>query len=122
MWQIYLKELGMKKILVLGVVIFGLVSINLSAGNIGFGTIKAIKVYNFNNDKRTRIFFDDDATHLNAGCANGAYIMHTPDNESFINKMMSVAISAYMANKKVRIYSNTSTCEADFISLEKTYP
>jgi hypothetical protein len=93
------------------------------AGDIGHGTIKGVKVYDFSNSKVTKIYFNDDVTRkIEVDCNGVANITHSAHDEATSQKMLSVALSAYMAGKKVRIYSQASgSCEVGLISVQETY-
>ena len=95
----------------------------VNAGDIAHGTIKGIKVYDFSNDKTTKIYFDSNATHQDeAACQGVAVITHSLHDEATSQKMLSIALSGYMAGKKVRAYSKSSgSCEVDLISVQETY-
>ena len=93
------------------------------AADIGHGTIKAIKVYDFSNSKMTKIYLNDDATRKTEASCNGiANITHSAHDEATAQKMLSIALSAYMAEKKVRIYSEVAgSCEVSLISVQDIY-
>lgn len=71
----------------------------------------------------TRIYLNDDTTRKTEASCNGiADITHNAHDEATAQKMLSIALSAYMANKKVRIYSEvTGSCEVDFIYIQESY-
>lgn len=56
-----------------------------------------------------------------ASCQGVADITPSQHAESTVQQMLSLAISAYMAGKKIRAYSSADTCEADFIAMQETY-
>lgn len=56
----------------------------VNAKDIGFGTLKGVKVYDFKTDKSLRIYFNDSATHLNKDC-NG-----TPSHSAAIALSLSI--------------------------------
>jgi len=93
------------------------------AADIGYGTIKGIKVYDFSNSKVTRIYLNDNASRqIEESCKGIADITHSAHDEATSQKMLSVALSAYMAGKKVRIYSEvTGSCEVSLISVQESY-
>ena len=93
------------------------------AADIGHGTIKGVKVYDFSNSKVTRIYLNDNATHkTETSCEGVANITHSAHDEATAQKMLSVALSAYMAGKKVRIYSEVAgRCEVSLISVQESY-
>lgn len=93
------------------------------AADIGFGTIKGIKVYDFSNSKVTKLYLSDDSIRkVEAQCNGVGHITHSKHDSETTQKMMSVAISAYMANKKVRLFSqDAGSCEVHMISLQQAY-
>ncbi len=93
------------------------------AADIGHGTIKGVKVYDFSNSKVTKIYLNDDATRKTEASCNGvADITHSAHDEATAQKMLSIALSAYMAGKKVRVYSEVAgSCEVSLISVQDTY-
>jgi len=93
------------------------------AADIGFGTIKGVKVYDFSNSKVTKIYLNDDATRKSEVSCNGiADITHSAHDEATSQKMLSIALSAYMAGEKVRIYSEVAgSCEVSLISVQESY-
>jgi len=93
------------------------------AADIGHGTIKGVKVYDFSNSKVTRVYLDDNATHkIEANCQGIADITHNAHDEATTQQMLSIALSAYMAGKKVRIYAEvTGSCEVSMISVQESY-
>jgi len=93
------------------------------AGDIAHGTLKGVKVYDLPSTKVTKIYFNSDATHQDeASCQGVATITHSLHDESTAQKMLSIALSGYMAGKKVRAYSSTSgSCEVELISVQETY-
>lgn len=98
----------------------------VKAADIGFGHIYAIKNYNFSTYKAIKIYLEADSTHIEKFCLNDrglieAEILFTPDNERFVERTLSIALSAYHANKKVRLYSESSSCKIDFIAIEDSY-
>jgi len=91
-----------------------------AADDIAFGTLKAVKIYDFSTDKSIRFIFNDDSTHTNDDCSLVAKITYSKHDKEFIDRMLSVALAAQMSGKKVRITSEDGTCEADFIALQET--
>jgi len=94
-----------------------------NAGDIAHGTIKAIKVYDLAANKSTKIYFDNNSSHKDeVECQGVAVITHSLHDDGASQKMLSVALSAYMAGKKVRAYSGSNgSCEVELISLQETY-
>lgn len=93
------------------------------SGDIAYGTIKGIKVYDFPNDKVTKIFFNSDATHQKeASCQATARITHSLHSEPTLQSMQSLALAAYMGNKKIRAYSKINgSCEVELIAITDTF-
>ena len=113
----------MKNIKVVISVLLLLVCSQGNAGDIGLGTLKGVKVYDFPDDKVTRIYFNNDATHQDeASCQGVGIITHSLHDEATTQKMLSIALSGYMSGKKVRAYSLASgSCEIYLISVQDTY-
>ncbi len=93
------------------------------SGDIGLGTLKGVKVYDFPDDKVTRIYFNSDATHQDeTSCQGVGIITRSLHDEATTQKMLSIALSGYMSGKKVRAYSLASgSCEIQLISVQDTY-
>jgi hypothetical protein len=117
------KELRMDLLKALILIFFSGIGFQAAAADIGFGTVKGIKVFDFSNRKVTKIYFSEDAIRRTESQCNGvADITHILHDEATAQKMISVALSAYMAGKKIRAYSETSgSCEASLISVQETY-
>ena len=100
-----------------------LTAAQVNAGDIAHGTIKAIKVYDFPTNKTTKIYFDNNSTHKDeVECEGVAVITHSLHDPDATQKMLSIALSAYMAGKKVRAYSTANgSCEVELISLQEKY-
>lgn len=97
-------------------------SYRADAANIAFGFVTAIKVYDSSGNKLTKIHFASDATEQNVpGCNLVANITHSLHSETAIEQFVSIAMSAYIAGKKIRAYSFADTCEADFIAIQETF-
>ncbi|BDU40353.1 hypothetical protein [Vibrio nigripulchritudo] len=92
----------------------------VNAKDIGFGTLKWVKVYDFKTDKSLRIYFSDSATHLNQDCKGVACFTFSRHSSEFIDKVLSVAMAAQISGKKVRIHSEEGSCEGAFIALQET--
>ncbi|WP_299494163.1 hypothetical protein [uncultured Shewanella sp.] len=91
------------------------------AGDIAFGTLKGIKVYDQSTKKVTELHFSDDAGLQKVeGCNGVARITHSLHSEVSVNQMTSLAIAAYMSGKKVRANSAGDTCEMDFLAIQET--
>ncbi|WP_104401525.1 hypothetical protein [Vibrio penaeicida] len=93
----------------------------VNAKDIGFGTLKGVKVYDFKTDNSLRIYFNDSATHLNKDCNGIARFTFSRHSPEFIDKVLSVAMAAQISGKKVRIHSEDGSCEGAFIALQQTY-
>ena len=92
----------------------------IAGANIAFGKLKGIKIYE--KEKLTKIYFEDDATHKSVEfCEGVATITHAIHDKAEIDRILSIALSAFAAGKKVRAYSTSSTCELDFIAIQETY-
>jgi len=95
---------------------------SVNAADIGLGTIKAIKHYDFSNNKSIKIFLDSSSTSVNEACKEGALTAATitlsKHDEGTVNRMLSMALAAHMAGKKVRLNSSLDSCEANFIAIQ----
>ena len=91
------------------------------AGNIGFGTIKGVKVYDYSSSKVIKIYFSDDATlKENAACNGIAEITTASHPQETIDQWMSIALSAYYAERKIRAFSlDAASCEIDLLILQE---
>ena len=104
------------------IAILCLISSSAFAGDIAFGKLKGIKIYDYANSKVTNLHFDDSATSKSVeGCNGVATITHSLHPEESTKQMMSIAIAAYMSGKKVRAASAGNTCELDFLAMQETY-
>ncbi|WP_325892430.1 hypothetical protein [Grimontia sp. NTOU-MAR1] len=115
-----------RKIIKKFICFFSLVfSMSLFAGDVAFGTLKGIKLYDFSNNKSIRIYFNADATKVNENCIHGgtavAIISKVNHDEPTVNRMLSMLLSAQMSGKKVRIHSEGAGCEVDFVAVQETY-
>ncbi len=90
------------------------------AGNIGYGTIKGIKIGNGNADQ-VIVYLNDGYTHDDHSCSGAVIIEKSLMSETRFNLLHSYALSAYMANKKARFYSHSNNCNATFIGLQEEY-
>lgn len=103
-------------------VILVLISTQALASDIAYGTLKGIKIYDHPSQKVIKLYFNADATNQTvAACQGVADITPSQHNESTVQQMLSVAMSAYMAGKKIRAYSSADTCEVDFLAMQETY-
>ncbi|RYV04099.1 hypothetical protein SOPP22_01475 [Shewanella sp. OPT22] len=107
-------------------VLFTLFSLNVSAVDIAFGTIKGIKLYDFANSKSIKVYFDSDSIISNKSCmAESGLIIGTIENNKHepktIDRMLSLLLMAQASKQKVRVYSNGNGCEIDFVAIQDTY-
>ncbi|QDO85866.1 hypothetical protein FM037_24665 [Shewanella psychropiezotolerans] len=93
----------------------------VEAGDIAFGTLKGVKVYGFANDQSIRLVFNSDATHLKSDCNFVAKFTFSQHDEAFIDRVLSVALAAYMSGQKVRVHAVSDTCEGEFIAMQDSY-
>ncbi len=112
----------MKKIILL----LTFISPFVLAGDIGFGKVDAIKLYDFSNSKIIKIYLSSDSVRTNTKCEENArtagVISPQSHSESTINRMISLATAAQMAGKKIRLYSlQSDSCEIDFVGLQDVY-
>ncbi|KZN59026.1 hypothetical protein [Pseudoalteromonas luteoviolacea] len=114
----------MKKIIFTLVMLFSLDSM---AADIALGNIRGLKVYDFDNNKSIRIYFEKNAIHTNSNaCVEQGYqtaiITVAKHDEATVDRMLSIVLAAQMANKKIRVASaNANSCEVDFIALQESY-
>lgn len=106
----------------IAIAVLSLSSLVASAGEIAYGTIKGVKVYDFASRKATHIYYSADARFFEeSGCEGVAIITHSLHGDS-TEKMLSVALSAYMAGKKVRAFSEAiGSCEVGLLSVSDVY-
>lgn len=95
-----------------------------SEGDIAFGKILAIKHYDLNSTKLIKLYLhtndNKNSTCLEQGMST-ATITFTQHDEAAINRMLSMAMSAQMAGKSIRLYSENNTCENDLIGIQDSY-
>lgn len=100
-------------------------SLAFSGANIGFGTVKGIKVYNNATPKFTKVYLNSDATNMDVPECNGAAtITHQnyASEPAALNQMISIVLAAYMSGKKIRLLSSDDNeCEATFIAIQENY-
>jgi hypothetical protein len=112
---------GDKPMKYLMIVVF-LLSTPVFAADIAFGTLVGIKVYDYPASKVTNLYFADDATHKTVeGCNGVATITHNARSPEALSQIISLAMAAYMAGKKVRANSVNNTCELDFLALQESH-
>lgn len=92
-----------------------------SSKDIAHGRLKGIKVYDQATFKATKIYFDDQAKIYNDDCDGVAIITHSKHSDKGLDQITSLALSAYMAGKKVRAFSLKGTCELDFLAIQESY-
>ena len=99
-------------------------SMSSQAGEVAFGTVKGIKLYDFSGDKSIRVYFHSDATYVNEACVHDghpiAVINKVNHDEPTIDRMLSMLLSAQMAGQKVRVHAEGDDCEVDFIAIQDT--
>ncbi|WP_125779257.1 hypothetical protein [Pseudoalteromonas rubra] len=88
--------------------------------DIGLGTLKGVKVYDFANDKTIRLYFGSDVQYELVGCNKTATITYSKHSADKMDHFLSLALSAYMSGKKVRLTSASDDCEVSLISLQET--
>ncbi|MFA0813625.1 hypothetical protein [Microbulbifer epialgicus] len=93
-----------------------------SAGDIAYGTIDAVKVYDFEGQTVTKIIFSSDSSaQFEPSCNRTALITPSIHGEE-TDRLISIALAGYMAGKKVRAHSRTEgSCEVGLLSLSETY-
>lgn len=96
------------------------------AGDIAFGKVTGTKVYSFNDNKLRKVYFEQGATLDTPGCKEQerpfGIITYSKKSEASVSHMLSVILAAQMANKKVRIFSQSENgCEIDFVGLQDSY-
>ncbi|WP_444942956.1 hypothetical protein ACJJIK_12745 [Microbulbifer sp. ZKSA006] len=104
--------------------IFLVVGTLCHAGSIGFGQVIAVKQYDLGSNESVKIYLSENSTNVNTNCIeNGnVYGVITPSShdESTINRMFSLATAAYMSGKKLRLHSETDSCEVDFVAVQES--
>ncbi|MBE0380406.1 hypothetical protein [Pseudoalteromonas prydzensis] len=110
----------MNKIIITLSLLFSSVSY---AESIGFGKVAGIKNYDFSNAKNIKVFLYSDATLINENCIEKqrVYGVITPNqhDSKVIDRMLSLITTAYVTNKKIRLHSETDSCEIDFVALQE---
>jgi hypothetical protein len=95
-----------------------------SAAEIGYGTIHAIKHYNLSSTKAIKIYFKNDVSNYNGACRSQnfihGYLPITSQNEKEVDRVLSIAMAAQLSGKKIRLYSEASTCQISLISISDT--
>ena len=107
-----------------------LFSLGVNANSVGFGKVVGIKIYDFKNENPIRIYLNVDSTASswnNSNCLIDGRIVANislPNHDEVaISRILSVALAAQMAGKKVRIHSESTSetdCEVDFIAIQET--
>lgn len=94
------------------------------ADSIGLGKVDGIKEYDFNTLKRIKIYLEGSATIRNMDCQeNGktyGFITTSKHDANTVNRMFSMATAAYFSGKKIRLFSESNTCEIDFLALQES--
>lgn len=103
--------------------LFLLLSLSTHAEGIGFGKVAGIKQYDLSNAKNIKVFLYSDATLINEKCIERqrvyGVISHSEHAPEVIDRMLSLITTAYVTNKKVRLHSETDSCEIDFVALQE---
>lgn len=111
----------MKKV-ILGLLLFT-TSFVATADNIGLGKVAAIKEYDFNSLSAVKIYLEASATVKNSNCQESGktygFITLSKHDSNTVNRMVSMATAAYFSGKKIRIFSESNTCEIDFLALQE---
>ncbi len=101
------------------------ISLGSYAGDIGFGTVEGVKVYDFSSDDSIRVYLNSASTHVNADCVAGAMVVgkisKASHEEAVVDRMLSMLLAANMSGKKVRLHSETASCEIDFVAIQQSY-
>ncbi|MCG7534268.1 hypothetical protein [Pseudoalteromonas sp. OOF1S-7] len=88
--------------------------------DIGLGTLKGVKVYDYSSNRSIRLYFNNDVQYELAGCNKTATITYSKHTADKMDHFLSLALSAYMSGKKVRLTSASADCEVSQISLQDT--
>lgn len=88
--------------------------------DIGLGTLKGVKVYDFASSKEIRLYFGNDVQYEMAGCNKTATITYSKHSADKMDHFLSLALAAYMSGKKVRLTSASDTCEVSLMSLQES--
>lgn len=109
------------KYFILGILFFSSYSF---AESIGFGTVAGIKQYDMGSKKQINIYLEPGAQHTNPDCIENdrpyGHISHSLHDEAVINRMLSIVLAGHMADKKIRLYSDTDSCEIDFVAIQES--
>lgn len=101
-----------------------IISLVAEADDIGLGKVAAIKEYDFNTLSAVKIYLEASATVKNNNCQeNGktyGFITISKHDANTVNRMFSMATAAYFSGKKIRIFSESNTCEIDFLALQES--
>ena len=112
----------MKK-LILFVTIVALTPMLSYAQDIGFGKVVAIKEHAYSSGGYTKIYLSSTSQWKNVDCLENerpvAVIDHAHFETETVNRMVSLAMSAYISGKKLRLFSNKENCNADFVALQE---
>ncbi|TVZ40927.1 hypothetical protein P886_0261 [Alteromonadaceae bacterium 2753L.S.0a.02] len=105
-----------------GIILF-CISACCGADSIGFGKVVAVKQYDFNATKVIKIYLSSDSTNVVESCEENGKVRGTitlaQHDEAAVNRMVSLATAAYMAGKKIRLHSESNSCEVDFVALQE---
>ena len=112
------------KIISISALIFTSIASATTAGDIALGKIIGIKHYDLNNAKLIKLYFNRSDIR-NSDCVERdmayATITSSKHDEASMSRMLSMALSAHMADKSVRFFSESKTCEIDLIGIQSTY-
>lgn len=93
--------------------------VNAAPGNIALGYLKGVKIYDWAGTKEIRLYFSEDVSNTDIdGCNGVAIISESAHTSDTLDRMFTLAVTAYTAGRKIRAYSLKGTCEADFLSLQ----
>lgn len=118
--KIKYRLVTVNKIIITLLLLFSSVSY---AGSIGFGKVVGIKQYDFSSNNTIKIFLHPDAALSNESCIEKqrVYGVITPSKHdaNVIDRMLSLLMTAYVADRKIRLHSESNSCEIDFVSLQE---
>lgn len=64
-------------------------------------------------------FIAKSAAEIGYGTIHG-YLPITSQNENEVDRVLSIAMAAQLSGKKIRLYSEASTCQISLISISDT--
>jgi hypothetical protein len=113
------RSLPMKHVILFlaGFLLFS--EVDAASGNIAFGYLKGVKIYDWDGTKEIRLHFSEGVSNMDIdGCNGVAIISESVHTAETLDRMLTLAVTAYTAGRKIRAYSQKGTCEADFLSLQ----